>query len=453
MMATVPFVDTTIVPDRNAGIASLLWDLQHPRDPDRDGPPLLGPAFAFIDVGVSRAAVPMALKALLVGDLKLEVGYVATERLEAVPCATVTSLGTRAEAIRGYLSRLISSRETAREVNDWHYVVDQAGKVSSVAYAYDLQGNVVWEAYFMGGAFMVSGERVAFSDPTLEEMLAPDVAMIEARIASERARDGNASHARAWRDGYRIERDPLETGLAQCGITLQRTDVPHRITGRQNVLFIGNVLNHYPQGEQARQLDRIAANMEEGDIVILQTDEVGTASIEVLEVTRRGRERVRWIDTRTLEVQQRLRSSGSWQQVSVRPVLERTVSRLVDRLGNAVNSPLRGHEGHRVLLRRSLSQVFGAYFRALPVEETLRIAIREAVARVSSEGGPRGIPVFPDDPDGSGGGAPGSDPGPVGSDAERTRLGPGHSRRGVARRPESRRHELRGAQAGRKGHR
>ncbi len=44
----VPFVDTNIIPDRNAGIGSLLWDLQNPQDPDRDGPPLLEPEFAFI---------------------------------------------------------------------------------------------------------------------------------------------------------------------------------------------------------------------------------------------------------------------------------------------------------------------------------------------------------------------------------------------------------------------
>ena len=39
----VPFVDTNIIPDRNAGIGSLLWDLQNSQDPDWDGPPLLDP--------------------------------------------------------------------------------------------------------------------------------------------------------------------------------------------------------------------------------------------------------------------------------------------------------------------------------------------------------------------------------------------------------------------------
>src|SRR5512142_2412966 len=92
----VPFVDTNIIPDRNAGIGSLLWDLQNPRDPDRDGPPLLDPRFAFIDVGISRAKVATALKTLLASDLGMDVDYVATERLEAVPHANVTLLGNRA---------------------------------------------------------------------------------------------------------------------------------------------------------------------------------------------------------------------------------------------------------------------------------------------------------------------------------------------------------------------
>src|SRR5512136_2720887 len=132
----VPFVDTNIIPDRNTGIGSLLWDLQNPEDPDRDGPPLLDLEFAFIDVGVSRARVSTALKTLLASDLKMDVEYVATERLEAVPYANVTLLGDRAEKIRGYLSGMISSKATMREVTDWHYVVDRGGNVSSIAYSY-----------------------------------------------------------------------------------------------------------------------------------------------------------------------------------------------------------------------------------------------------------------------------------------------------------------------------
>src|SRR5512146_1924939 len=135
---TVPFVDTNIIPDRNVGIGSLLWDLQNPQDPDRDGAPLLDSKFVFIDVGVSRARVATALKTLLAGDLKMDVDYVATERLEAVPYANVTLRGDRAEKIRRCLSRMISSEKATREIEDWHYVVDREGRVSSVAYSYGL---------------------------------------------------------------------------------------------------------------------------------------------------------------------------------------------------------------------------------------------------------------------------------------------------------------------------
>src|SRR5512137_47721 len=101
---SVPFVDTNIIPDRNAGIGSLLRDLQNPQGPERDGPPLLAPEFAFIDVGVSRAKVSTALKALLARDLGMDVEYVATELPEAVPYANVTLLGDRAKKIRGHLA-------------------------------------------------------------------------------------------------------------------------------------------------------------------------------------------------------------------------------------------------------------------------------------------------------------------------------------------------------------
>src|SRR5512135_138891 len=178
----VPFVDTNIIPDRNAGIGSLLWDLQNPQDPERDGPPLLDAEFAFIDVGVSRARVSTALKTLLASDLEMDVDYVATERLEAVPYANVTPLGDRAEKIRGCLSRMFSSKEATREVKDWHFVADRQGKVSSISYSYDLHGNEVWESYFMGRTFLYSGENVEFSDPRLDDVLAPDVPKIEARI-------------------------------------------------------------------------------------------------------------------------------------------------------------------------------------------------------------------------------------------------------------------------------
>ena len=442
----VPLVDTNIIPDRNVGIGSLLWDLQNPQDPDRDGPPLLDSEFAFIDVGVSRAKVSTTLRTLLARDLKMDVDYVATERLEAVPCANVTPLGDRAEKIRGYLSGMISSKETTREVADWHYVVDRRGKVSSVAYSYHLHGNEVWEAYFLGRTFMVSGQKVEFLDPTLDEMLAPDVPKIEARIELERKRDSDPSQPGPSWDGYRMERDPLGAGLAEFGITLQKTDVPQRIRDRQNVLFLGNVLNHYPQDEQARELDRIAANMQEGDIVIVQVDETETSSIEVLHVkgqgTKKTRERVRWIDTKKLEVLKPVRGPGSWRQICVKPGLERTVSRLVDCLGRKVTSPGWSRKDHKVLVRRYISHVFGVFFRALPVEETLRVAIREALRRLPSDGGPKGIPVFKGDAKDAYGGALGLDPSPIVSEADLIHLGLSSARRGDDRRPGSRRREV-----------
>lgn len=420
-------MDTNIIPDRNAGIGSLLWDLQNPQHPDRDGPPLLDSEFAFIDVGVSRARVSAALKMLLARDLKMDVDYVATERLEAVPYANVTLLGDRAEKIRGCLSAVFSSKGAACEVKDWHFVVDREGKVSSVAYSYHLHGNEVWEAYFMGRPFMYSGEPVEFSDPKLDEMLAPEVSKIEAGIELERKRDGDPSQpAPSW-DGYRMQRNPLEAGLAEFGITLQKTDVPQRIKDRQNVLFLGNVLNHYPQEEQARELDRVAAHMEEGDIVIVQVDERETSSIEVLQVRGQGapktRERVRWINTKKLEVHQPGHEPGSWRQIRLRPEVERMVSRLIECLGRKVNSPEWRQEHHKVLVRQYLSHVFATFFRALPVEGILRIALREALRRLPSEGGPKGIPVFKHDAKDAYGGALGSDASPIVSEADLNHLG------------------------------
>lgn len=424
MMAqtAVPFVDTNIVPDRNAGIGSLLWDLQDPQDPDRDGPALLDAEFAFIDVGVSRAKVATALKTLLASGLKMAVDYVATERPEAVPSANVTLLGDRAEKIRGSLSAIFSSKGAACEVKDWHFVVDREGKVSSVAYSYHLHGNEVWESYFMGRTFLYSGEPVEFSDPRLDEMLAADVQKIEARVDLESKRDSDPNQpGHSW-DGYRMERNPLEAGLAEFGITLQTTDVPERIKDRQNVLFLGNVLNHYPQEERARELDRIAANMDEGDIVIVQVDEVETSWIEVLQVkgqgARKTRERVRWINTKKLEVQKPVRGSGSWQQIRVKPVVDRMVSRLIEYLGTKVSSPEWSQRNHRVLVHQYISHVLGTYFRALPVQETLRIAIREAVRRLPPEEGLKGIPVFEDDAKDAYGGALGLDPSPIVSEAD-----------------------------------
>jgi hypothetical protein len=196
---------------------------------------------------------------------------------------------------------MISSPRVTREVRDWHCVVDPQGKVCSIAYSYDLHGNEVWESYFMGRPFMYSGERVEFSDAKLNEAFAAVVLKIEAAI------DGPS-----W-DEYTVDRNPLEAGLAAFGITLQKTDVPQRIAGKQNVLFLGNVLNHYPRDEQARELETIAANMQERDVVIVQMNETEASSIEVLQVkghgTHKTRERVKWIDTKRLEVRTRVRNS------------------------------------------------------------------------------------------------------------------------------------------------
>ena len=418
----VPFVDTNIIPDRNAGIGSLLWDLRNPSDPDRDGTPLLEPEFAFIDVGVSRAGVSASLKTLLAGELKMDVAYVATELQDLVPYAYVTPLGSQAEKIQDCLSRMISSQGTAYEVSDWQYVVDSLGKVSTVAYSNILSGNEVWESYFMGRSFMISGEKVEFSDAVLDEMLAPDVQKIEERFDLEKKQQRDPHQPGYLWDGYRIEKNPLETGLAESGITLQKTDVPQRISDRQNVLFLGNVLNHYPKNGQAHELDRIVANMLEGDIVIVQADEMETSFIEVLRVKGQGelkkRERVRWINTRTLEIWNPVSDTGTWQQINLKPVLGKIVSHLIDCLGRKVNFPEWNQVDNKLLVRQYINQVFVTFFRALPVEETLRIAIGEALKRLPSGDVLKGIPVFRNDAKDVYGGTLGSDLIPIVSEAD-----------------------------------
>ena len=397
----VPFVDTNIIPDRNAGIGSLLWDLQNPQDSDRDGPPLLDREFAFIDVGVSRARVATALKSLLAHDLGMEVDYVATERLEAVPFAHVNPLGGRAEMIQGCLSRMISSQGTAREVKDWHCVVDHRVKVASVAYLYDLHGNEIWEAYFMGRPFLYAGETIEFSNPELDRMLAPDVTEIEARMDRESKRDCNPDQPAPSRECFRVEKHPLEAGLAEFGITLQKTDVPQRIIGKQNVLFLGNVLNHYPQDEQARELDRVAANLEHGDLVIIQIDEVETPSIEVLQIMGQGdsrrRQRVRWINTKELEVYMPATGSEGWRRIGVKPEVKRAVSQVLESLAKKADFLECREEARQRLIYQYLSHVFATYFRAMPVAETLRIATLEALRRLPSMEGLKGTSVFQDD--------------------------------------------------------
>lgn len=417
---TIPFVDTTIIPDRNAGIGSLLWDLQNTHD--QDGPPLLGPEFAFIDVGASYARVAIALKTLLAKDLGMKVDYVATELIEVVPYATVTPEGDRAEKIHSYLSGMITTNKTRREVLDWHYVIDRNGMVSSIAYSYNHYGNEVWESYFMGRAFMISGEKVEFRDPALDEIMAQDIKKIEDNIDQERNRNGHPSQTGPLWNGYRIKINPLEAGLDEFGISLQKTDVPQRIKNRQNVLYLGNVLNHYPQEERASELDKITTNMQEGDIVIVQSDEIETASIEVLKVKGQGirktLERVRLINSGKLEVSKPLPGKESWQQIHLKPVLELIVSRLSDCLGSKMRSPEWNQEDHNLLVRQFIYQIFGTFFRAMPVEETLRTAIREALRRLPSGGGLNGIPVFKDDAKDAYGGALGLDLSPIVSEED-----------------------------------
>jgi len=415
----VPFVDTTIIPDRNAGIGSLLLDLQYTQDPYIDGPSLLGPEFAFIDVGASCARVSIALKTLLATDLRMKVDYVATELPEMVPYATVTTEGESEVKIRKYLSGMISPGETRREVMDWKYTIDRNGKVSSIAYSYNHYGNEVWESYFMGRPFMISGEIIEFRDPALEEIIAQDIKKIEQKINQERKANGLLRKTEPIWNGYRIEKNPLEAGLVEFGISLQKTDVPQRIRDKQNVLYLGNVLNHYPREDQAREFDHITANMLEGDIVIVQSDEMETASIEVFKVKgRKTLERVSWINSGKLEVRKPVPGTGSWQQINLKPILEQIVSLLTDSLGRKLNSPEWNQEDHKLLVCQFIYQIFGTFFRAVPVEETLRIAIREALRRMPSEAGLKGIPVFNDDAIDVYGGVLGPDTSPIVSETD-----------------------------------
>jgi hypothetical protein len=377
----------------------------------------LNQAFSFIDVGVSRARASVALKLLLAHDLNMDVEYVATELPDAVPYANVTPLGDRAEVIRRCLSGMISSGKTTLEVTDWHYVVDNKGKVSSVAYAYHLYGNEVWEGYFLGQPFMVSGEKIKFHDPALDEMLAPDVLKIETGMDLEKNRGSHPYRPGLTWEGYRIEKSPLEAGLAEFGITLQKTDIPERINGRQNVLFLGNVLNHYPQDKQARQLDRFSANMQEGDIVIVQVDELEESSIEVLKVKGQGawktRERIMWINTSKLEIQMSACGSAVGRQIFLKPELEQITRLLMGCLDKKIKSAEWSQKEYKILVHQYINLVFRTFFRALPVKETLRVAIREALRRLPSEGCMKGIPVFKDDGQDAYGGVLGLDPGPI----------------------------------------
>jgi len=399
VQTAIPFVDTNIIPTRNAGIGSLLWDLQNPHDLVLDGQPLLNKAFAFIDVGVSRPRVSTTLKNLLETEFGMDLDYVATELPGMVPYAYVTNLGERGERIRGYLSSLISSKSVQREIADWHYVVNVKGKVSSVTYCYYLQGNEVWEAYFMGRSFMVSGQKNDFSDPTLNELVAPDVAKIESMI--DLKGESSQDLLDLSRHGYKIEINPLEAGLNEFGISLQKTDVPDRINDKQNVLFLGNVLNNYTQNVRSREFHRITANMADRDIIIIQVDEPDECSINVLQVKVEGGgktyERLRWINTYKLEISKPVRGTGSWQTIQLQPQLEQIIRRLVDCLDSKLILPGWSKNDFRQLAYQYTNQVFRSFFRALPVEATLRIAILEVLRSLPLDGGLKGRPVFKDE--------------------------------------------------------
>ncbi len=391
----VPIVDTNVIPDRNAGIATLLLDLQSHASPEPDGQPLLANEFGLIDVGVSRATVAGPLKALLSQDLQMNVLYVATERPEAVPYAYVFHHGEYAGKIRSGLSRMISTKSASREVEAWHYAVDSHGKISSIGYSYRLYGNEVWESYFMGQAFLYGGERIAYADPDLDLMLATEVRKIEAMMSGKKMRDSHSGHLLTELGEYRIEIDPLEKGLKALGIQLQRTAIPNRIDGKQNVLFLGNVLNHYPKSEQIHELERVTSTMEEGDLIILQMDGLHPSFIEVSRIKKEGgqrkRERVRWIDTSRLELYKPDHGSDRWQKIDIKPMVQHMVTRFMECLDRQVTLAACQQSNYRVLCHQIVSHVFSTFFRTPPSARIMRIAIREALRRLPTEDGPKGL--------------------------------------------------------------
>jgi hypothetical protein len=160
---------------------------------------------------------------------------------------------------------------------------------------------------------------------------------------------------------------------------------------------------------------------------------VETSFIEVLQVkgqgARKTRERVRWVDTRKLEVQKPVRGPGQRRQIPLKPELDRIVSRLVDCVGRKASSPEWSREDHKVLVHRYVGHVCRTFFRALPVEATVRVAVREALRRLPSEGGPKGIPVFEGDATDAYGGALGPDPSPIVSEADLVHFGVTNPRR------------------------
>jgi hypothetical protein len=251
----------------------------------------------------------------------------------------------------------------------------------------------------MGREFMVSGEKIDFSDPILDQLLAPDVAKIESMI--DLKGDSSQDLLDLSRHGYKIEINPLEAGLTAFGISLQKTDVPQRIDDKQNVLFLGNVLNNYTQNERTREFHRIAAGMTDRDIIIIQVDEPDECSINVLHVKVDGEkktyERLRWINTHKLEIREPIRGTDSWKIILLHPQLEQIMRRLVECLANKMIFPEVPQKQFKSLLYQHINQVFRSFFRASPVDATLRIAIREVLRSLPSNGGLKGRPVFKDE--------------------------------------------------------
>jgi hypothetical protein len=177
----LPFVDTNVIPDRNAGLGAFFGSSESSKS-GSDGPPLLNTLFAFTDVGVSRAKVATALKTLLANDLRWTWNMWPLKCPEAVPYANVTLLGARAEKIRGHLSGMSPYKGESRpRSRTGIIVVDRTGKVSSVAYSYHLYGNEVWEPISWGGRSCAQVTRSVLG-PEAGRDAGPDVQKIEAMI-------------------------------------------------------------------------------------------------------------------------------------------------------------------------------------------------------------------------------------------------------------------------------
>jgi hypothetical protein len=107
-----------------------------------------------------------------------------------------------------------------------------------------------------------------------------------------------------------------------------------------------------------------------------------------------------------------------WQQIQLKPVLDRIRSRLIDLIWVKRILPEWNQEQHQFLAHQSIHHVLATFFRALPLETTLRIAIREALRRLPCEGGLKGIPIFEGDSQDAYGGALMFDPSPIVSEAD-----------------------------------